>query len=613
MKSLRQKFSLIYLCLVIMIGCVGAVSVFSFYGLTKTIDGLMTDNYNSLKMINNMIEALERQDSAILAYTSGNRELGIKNFNANLDKFLMWYYEEQNNISEAGEKELVAQIKVNYMKYLNSFDQLTDMVDRQSQEQIMEYYESTIHPNFLLLKDDLKLLWNMNEAAMFRGKTRTTENARTSTYLILSLSLTAVVGGFFISRFFANKFTRPVEQLIESMKEIQTGNLNKQIEVSSNDEIGQLSIEFNKMTGRLLLFEQSTLGKVMMEKSKSLAIVKSIADPLMVLDNNCKIILVNKAFEHVFQTQEEQALKKHFLEVVRLSDLYDYITSLLSGNNVHHKENIFYFEIGKEHYYFNVIITEVKDTESEMSGIVVLFQNVTELKELERMKTNFISTVSHEFKTPLTSIMMGTSLLADCTIGDLNSAQKNVLSSVEEDCQRLANLVDDLLHLSKLESTKYIYDFEPIELDIIIENTIKPFYAQAENKKIKLFYCFEEKLPKVYADKARITWVLNNLIVNALKYTKAGDKISIQVQSQDDRVYISVEDTGIGIPEEYIDKIFEQFVQVENSDLEIRGTGLGLSIAKEIVTAHGGEIWCESTLTEGSRFTFTLPIYTQNF
>lgn len=603
---------MIYLCLVIIIALVGMISVFSFYGLTKTIDGLLTDNYKSLKIINNMIEALERQDSAILTYTSGNLELGLKDFNSNIDKFLMWYYKEQNNVTEAGEKELVAQIKDHYMEYINSFDQLTSMADEKNQEQLMEYYTISIHPIFLLLKDDLQALWDLNETAMFHGKERTAQNAQTSTYLVLTVSLIAAVGGFLVSKFFANKFTRPVEQLTESMKEVQAGNLDTRIDIVSDDEIGQLSREFNKMTDRLLSFERSTLGKVMMEKSKSLAIVRSIADPLMVLDNEYKIILVNKAFEDIFQTQEVKAYKKHFLEIVKISELYDYISSILSGDDMQNKENIFYHESNNTYYYFNVIINKVKDIESKMNGIVVLFQNVTELKELEKMKTNFISTISHEFKTPLTSVMMGASLLADCNIGSLNETQKDVLSSVEEDCQKLANLVDDLLHLAKLESAKYVYDMAPAEIDRIIKNAIKPFYQQAESKAVELYYSIEQDLPKVYVDQERITWVLNNLIVNALKYTKSGDKISIIAYIQDDMIHVAIEDTGIGIPEEYVNKIFEQFVQVENSDLEIRGTGLGLSIAKEIVHAHGGTIWCESTLDEGSCFTFTLPIFTTN-
>ncbi len=608
MKSLRKKFSAIHFYLVIIIVLVGMISVFNLYGLTKTIEGLMTDNYASLKIINNMIEALERQDSAILSYTSGDRDHSLKVFNSNKDRFLLWYGKEQNNITEKGEKELVSQIEYHYKDYISSFDKLISMSENASQEQIMGYYFATINSTFMLLKENLQSLWDLNETAMFSGKALTVQNAETSTFLVLIVSLVAAVGSFLVSNFFANKFTRPIEHLTETIKHVQAGNLDTQIDVTSDDEIGHLSNEFNKMTERLLLFEHSTLGKVMMEKNRSLAIVKSIADPLMVLDTDYKIILVNKAFEDIFRAHEMQIYNNHFLEIVKISKLYDYISSVLSCQDVQYKENTFYYESQNAHYYFNVIVNKVEDIESNMSGIVVLFQNVTELKELERMKTNFISTISHEFKTPLTSIMMGTGLLEEWNIGYLNPTQKEVISSMEEDCHKLSDLVDELLHLSKLESAEYVYDMEVSTIDSIINTSIKPFYQQAKTKEIGLHYSIEKDLPTVFVDKEKITWVLNNLISNALKYTKSGDTISIVAFFQDHKIHVSITDTGIGIPKEYLSKIFDQFVQVENSDLEVRGTGLGLYISKEIVHAHGGNIWCESIPNKGSSFTFTLPI-----
>lgn len=610
MRSLRQKFSIIYLCLVIIIALVGMISVFNFYGLTKTIEGLMTDNYASLKIINGMIEALERQDSAILTYINGNTVTGMEAFDSNKDTFILWYAQEQNNITEVGEKELVHQIEVHYADYINSFDDLKGMANEVGNKELMDFYTTKINPYFLLIKEDLQALWKMNETAMFRGKSRTAQNAETSTYLVLTISLIAAIGGFVISKYYADKFTRPVEQLTESIKEVKAGNLDTQIDVTSDDEIGQLSLEFNKMTQRLLLFEHSTLGKVMMEKSKSLAIVKSIADPLMVLDNDYRIIMVNKAFEDTFQTSESQIYDKHFLEVVKMTEVYDYIQSLHPVHEIQFNEKTFYYQSERTYYYFNIIINKVEDIESKMNGIVVLFQNVTELKELERMKTNFISTISHEFKTPLTSLMMGTSLLAECNIGSLNSKQKDVLESMEEDCHKLTKLVDDLLHLSKLESAKYVYKMELYSIERVIENSIKSFYQNANAKEVQIKYSAGYDLPRVFVDQERITWVLNNLISNALKYTKSGDSISILTYIKDNMIHVSISDTGIGIPKEYINSIFEQFVQVENSDLEVRGTGLGLYIAKEIVNAHGGSIWCESIPNEGSCFTFTLPIPT---
>lgn len=608
MKSLKHKISFIYLVLVLMIAIVGIVSVINLYGLTREIEGLIVDNYKSLEIIAKMTEVLERQDSAILIYTNGNVELGLEKFQTNMNNFYVYYNEESNNITEIGEREMVEIIGEHYRVYLDSFYQLEKIYDTYPQEKLMEYYLEEIAPKFFQLKDDLRGLEEINENAMFKRKNQVVRNSQTSTKAIFLVSMVAVTGGFIISRFFVKKFTKPIEHLTETMKLVEIGDIDKRIDITSDDEIGVLSREFNKMTERLLVFEKSTLGKVITEKNKSVAIVKSISDPLMVLDIDYRITLINKAFENLFSITESEAYNKYFSEVIQKQNLNDYIRSIFSQEIARPKEKIFHFELHSSDYYFNIIATKIIDTTSSTEGMVVLFQNVTELKELEKMKTNFMSTISHEFKTPLTAIMMGTSLLNEGAVGNLNREQGEVLTSIEEDCERLSNLVDDLLYMSKIQSTKAVYHMKQTSITSIIKEAVKHFYPQAARKGVNLKVMVFDNFPKVYIDQEKITWVINNLIVNALKYTSTGDEISIYGEVDQKKVSITVRDSGIGIPEEYIDKIFEQFVQVENSDLEIRGTGLGLSIAKDIVRAHGGEIWCESALDIGSSFTFTLPL-----
>jgi signal transduction histidine kinase len=204
--------------------------------------------------------------------------------------------------------------------------------------------------------------------------------------------------------------------------------------------------------------------------------------------------------------------------------------------------------------------------------------------------------------------MMGLSLLTDKKIGNTNEKQEKILDTIKEDGENLSSLVNDLLQLSKIESDKAIFNIEKCSIIGIIENCINRFYNQAAAKEVNLYYDAKEKLPKVLADSEKITWTLNNLVSNALKYINAGDEIFIKALVRDKKMFISVSDTGIGISPEYQKKIFDKFVQVKGQDSEIRGTGLGLAISKEIVEAHGGQIWCESKLDVGSTFTFTLPI-----
>jgi len=317
--------------------------------------------------------------------------------------------------------------------------------------------------------------------------------------------------------------------------------------------------------------------------------------------------LVNNAFERIFSVAEDVFLNRHFLEGVRNGEVFDFISSTFkSGDETQQK--IFFISRNSENYYFNVIVTTVKDSNANLSGMIVLFQNVTQLKEVEKIRTDFIATISHEFKTPLTSIIMGTDVLQEEGMGQLNADQKQFIQAIREDSERLSKLVNDLLELTRIESGKAVFKFEEYAIDDIIECAVKPFYQLAQQQEKNLYFSCEDDIPHVVADFEKITWVLNNLISNALKYTEIGDEIVINAEEKAGMIYITVKDSGRGIPKEFTDKIFDKFVQVKDGDFEARGTGLGLAVVKEIIEAHNGEIWCESELDVGSSFIFTLNI-----
>ena len=607
LKTLKGRISLIYLCLVAMIAFVGLMSVINLYYLNRSVNGLLTNNYKSISAVSGMMEALERQDSAVLMYINVDSEKGIGLFSSSNNEFTRWYNVEYSNITEQGEQKFVQNIDIHYNNYLKLFSELQEIKNKESIKQAIVFYNNTIMPDLIKVKKELKGLTSLNEKSMFRSKALATENSQKSMYLILIISLIAVAGGYICSRYFTNRFLRPLHSLTASIRLVKAGDLNHTINITTQDEAGELATEYNNMTRRLQQYEQSTLGKLMSEKNKSVTIVKSISDPLIVMDHSFKILMLNKACENFFLIEEEKSFNRHFLEVIRNSELFDHISSIIKSDR-DNMEKIIYFNTG-EGIYFNVIVTKIRDNETNVNGIIVLFHDVTHLKQLEKIRTDFIATISHEFKTPLTSIMMGTSLIENSSIGILNDRQMEIVDTMKEDGERLTTLVNDLLELSRLESERTIFKIQPCSIVGIIENCIKPLYDIAERRDINLYYEADEDLQKVNADPERISWVLNNLITNALKYTNSGDDIVVSAEKRNDKMYVSVKDTGSGIPEEFIDKIFGKFVQVKGQDLEVRGTGLGLSIVKEIVKAHGEDIWCESKLDEGSNFIFTLPLY----
>ncbi len=604
-KSLKAKFSIIYMGLVILIAILGTVAIMNLYSLGKKVDNLMTDNYKSINAATHMLEAIERQDSSMLIYINIDRKRGIDLFTENFSVFTEWYNVASNNITEIGEKDLIAKIAENYRLYNKGFSYLQEIQNEKSSD--INYYNNDMAPLFNELKAELKNLISLNEKAMFRGKQLTTEQTNNSMLLMLSFSLLAVLGGYYISKHFVITFLKPLAKLSESIKNVSEGKINQHIDITTDDEAGVLAREFNEMTKRLLDYENSNLGKLLAERNKSVAIVKSISDPLFVLDENYKIVLINNACESFFDIQENRVIGKHFLETIRNNEIFDHITNSINNTDEHSEKII---RITKDSdVYFNVVVVSVWDVQKKNSAFIIAMQNVTDLKELERIKADFIATVSHEFKTPLTSMLMATSMLLEGNVGSINDEQKEMLETLHEDGEKLTVLVNDLLELTKVESGNAAYNFSICSINAIIISSIRNFTTQATKNEIDIIDELADNLPMVIADFEKISWVINNLISNALKYTNAGDSIYIRTSKDKEFVKVVVEDTGAGIPPAFLDRIFEKFVQVKSRDIETRGTGLGLYVAKEIVNKHNGNIWVDSMIDEGSKFTFVLPIF----
>lgn len=608
-KSLKSKFALVYMSLVIIIIIVGTTSSISNYTLSKSVNGLMIDNYKSINAAGNMMKALQEQNASVLTFINVSHEDGINSFYLSSNLFNQWFNVASNNITESGETDIINNINNSYDKYLQLFSQLQEASASKSPNVSAEYYKAYIIPEFEHLKKLLDELSLLNEKAMFKGKDAVTGSAVRFMYIMIVLSAASLIIGFLISFMSLKSFLRPLYSLRDTIRKVKDGNLKLESPVFSMDEVGELTVEFNTMTKKLLEFEQSTMGELLAERTKSLAIVKSISDPIIVLDTNYKIILFNNSSSEIFNMNEKTDLTKHILEVIKDEDLYDYVSNIYSSKAKEHDTKILYVNVNNKDYYFNIIVTLLKDSEAATTGLVILFQNVTGLKQLEKIKSEFVATISHEFKTPLTSIMIGLSLISDKSIGYLNNKQAEILSTISEDSERLLSLVNDLLDISRLESNRSVFNIKPHSIIGIIENSIKCFYEKAKNKEVALHYEASDNLPKVNGDFEKISWVLNNLISNALKYTTSGDEILISAFIKQNKMCVSVKDTGTGIPEEYQEKIFEKFIQVSGQDSEMNGTGLGLAIAKELIEAHGGEIWCESKLDVGSIFTFTLPLW----
>ena len=266
---------------------------------------------------------------AITNYIYIEKQDSLDVYNLNSAEFYKWNHVALNNITEVGEKEKSLKINSTYLQFLNSFSKIQEIRNKGNFSSSMDFYYTNVTPIYNNLKQELTALSLINEKAMFQSKNVVLNNSKASMYFILILSIITVFGGFVLSRFFMNKYLKPIYLLTENIKAIKEGNLNQQVSISTEDEIGVLAKEFNNMTERLLVFEQSTTGKLLEEKNRSLTIVKSISDPLIVLDSDYKIILLNKACEDFFGVLEADSINKHILQTIRNADLYDHILDVI--------------------------------------------------------------------------------------------------------------------------------------------------------------------------------------------------------------------------------------------------------------------------------------------
>lgn len=608
-KRLKYKILSIFIMLSIILIGNSLWAVYNFNTLNQSIENIMVSNYRSIEAAQNMLVAIERQDSAELSYMFVKDENINSLFRENEKEFIKHLTVVESNITETGEEKIIEEINVLYTEYLKKHYSLQKMDLATETDQIQNYYYDEILPIFEETKLKTRELLAINQESMVSRKENAQEVAVRATYSTIFIAVLTIVLGLVVAYYLINQIIKPIYILIEKVKKIASGNYEQKIDIKRDDEISQLANEFNIMTTKLKSYRELNIKKLKEEKQKIEAIIDGIEDGIIVTDRDNKVVRINVITEEIFHIRYEKVINKHFLEVINNQQIFEKITHAQNSSEDFDINNSIDVTIEKskqvKHYrvYARPIITK----DNENIGVVTLLQDITKLKEIDQMKSDFISTVSHEFRTPLTSILMSVGLMKDRTVGKLNADQIELVSAIEEDSIRLKDLVSDLLDLSKMESGKIELDFDLHGVKSILKNSVKPFKTQIEAKNAKLKYNEADKDIYVKADFNKISWVLTNLISNAIRYIPddGNGKIEIDYKETGRKVLFSVSDNGDGIPKDQQKKIFQKFIQSSGDD-KAGSTGLGLAIAKEIINAHKGSIWVESEVGKGSTFYFTL-------
>lgn len=339
------------------------------------------------------------------------------------------------------------------------------------------------------------------------------------------------------------------------------------------------------------------------------AVLQSLPEGSIVTDATATICFINKRAAEIFALNPAESIGQLFETVIGSRRLNRAIQKIIATGGQHFPEatpKTLNVTVGGKEQYFKVEVSPLIE-EEKLVGTVLLFTDVTHYERADRIKNQFVSTVSHEFRNPLTSIVMAIELLLSGDQVELRGESLALAQAISDDAQRLTRLINHLLNYSRLKEGEIKMELQKVKVSEMVATAIGPLELQLRGKKITLSVIIPDDLPDVYVDATKATWILTNLVGNAIRYTPEGGEITISACLKEKKIFVSVCDSGSGIHPRYHEKIFEKYAQVEGNGVK-GGAGLGLAIAKEIVEAHGGKIWVKSELNKGACFRFTLPV-----
>lgn len=544
----------------------GMLGLFSINLMKKDARLILEDNYETLVYSNNMLKLLDQFK---------NDSSKIQEFEKNLAK-------QESNITEPGEGLATADVR-------DLFDQLKK--NAPGSDSLRQ-----------LIRQQIYVINAANQQAIFRKNAKAEANARHfSNWLMIVFSLLSLVA-FTLAVNFPGIISEPVKALSDGIKSIVNKDYSKRIRLAQHDEFGDLADAFNSMAEKLDEYEHSNLAKIKFEKSRIDTIINQMNDGIIGLDENRRVLFVNKVAEKLLGLKEADIAGLYAPDLALQNDL---MRNLLQDNA---KERELKIYADQKESYFHLDIFNVNNNE-KIIGQVIVLRNITPFHELNEAKTNFIATISHELKTPIASIKLSAQLLTDARVGVVNKEQEELVKSINDDANRLLKITSELLNMSQVETGHIQLKIEPVSPDIIISNAINTVSFLAQQKNISIKTSQQTGAYKISTDPEKTAWVLTNFLTNAVKYSPEDAEIELSTHVKDNNILFSVTDHGRGIEEKYLPKIFDRYFKVPGTP-EKAGTGLGLSISREFIEAQGGKIWVNSKLGEGAVFGFSLPIYT---
>jgi len=604
--NLQRKILIGYVIVMALASIVLGLALVNIVRLGEASNAILQENYRSILAAEEMLGALDRQENASLLLVLGADPATLTQFSEAEQRFLFWLARAKDNITIEGETDILGRIERGYSNYLYQLTRFRQ-TDQGGQEARLAFYQSELAPSAAAVRAACKELHELNRETMEASSREAHFVAQSAVWSTAIVAVVVLGGGVAFSIWLAELIIRPLSHLTEATEKVAAGDYNVHIRSESTDEIGRLAEKFGLMVTKLRTFHELNLRRILGEQKKAEAILKTIDDGVLVVDRQRNVTSLNPAALRALGIHNLRVEGSEFASIISDERLRTLIHDVLRSGKPPRpddRQDFITTTAGDRQLHYQYTLTPIPGPYESALGVVVLFRNVTKLKELDRLKTEFVMTASHELRTPLTSISMSVELLRERLRDKGTEAERQLLEVAHEELGRLRHLVETLLNLSKIESGKIEMEFASVALSHVVRTAVAPFQSQAEQRGLELIVEIEDGIPRLKADADKLALVVTNLVGNALRY--AHGHIWVSAERAGPWANIYVRDDGPGIPHELQARIFDKFVQVGDRE-RAGGAGLGLAMSKEIVRAHGGHIWAESEPGRGSLFVVTLP------
>ena len=558
--NIKTKITLSIGLLLVIISLLGYFAARTTAQLKSNTENILANNYNSVKYAQKMLWGVNHLQTDSAEAT--------KVFHENLML-------QNKNISE------------------NSENQITEDINRS----FKAYKENPSKENLVSLSKKINNIILLNVTTIEHKSILATESAQRSLIWMIILSALCVVIAVFMLFTIPKSLIAPIKKLTEGIIAISNHNYDERLSAKSKSEFSEVTESFNKMAQELAQYQRSSMSRIISTKQYLEIVINSINEPIIGLDQNKQILFANQSASNILSLSPAVMVGKSALDLSLSNDL---LRRLVRGMDKQQQNEALKIYANDKESYFDVHYLELQ----ENAGTVIMLSNVTRFKELDNAKTNFISVVSHELKTPIAAILMSLQLLEDKRIGAMNEDQAALAESIKENSDRLLSITGELLKMTQVESGALQMNqkiTKPIEL---INYAIGATRVLADKFKCNIEVEYPETIDKLFVDSEKIAWVVTNLLSNAIHYSQENARVIVGARQTEDAIEIYVRDFGKGIDPRYHKTIFDRYFRVPGT--KVQGSGLGLAISKDFVEAHGGNIRVESELGKGSCFIISL-------